>query len=87
MKRMILAMLLMNTLNLSAQVFLDRQKQSVMAQQNLIVASFVAKCKQEQASYLRCGQYCQVDDSDPTSAKSIMQTFRYVPQVKGKVSA
>ena len=87
MKRMILAMLLMNTLNLSAQVFLDRQKQSVTAQQDSIVASFVAKCKQEQASYLRCGQYCQVDDSDPTSAKSIMQTFRYVPQVKGKVSA
>ena len=87
MKRMILAMLLMNTLNLSAQVFLDRQKQSVMAQQDSIVASFVAKCKQEQASYLRCGQYCQVDDSDPTSTKFIMQTFRYVPQVKGKVSA
>ena len=86
MKRMILAMLLMNTLNLSAQVFLDRQKQSVTAQLDSIVVSF-AKCKQEQASYLRCGQYCQVDDSDPTSAKSIMQTFRYVPQVKGKVSA
>ena len=86
MKRMILAMLLMNTLNLSAQVFLDRQNQSVTAQQDSIVVSF-AKCKQEQASYLRCGQYCQVDDSDPTSTKFIMQTFRYVPQVKGKVSA
>ena len=86
MKRMILAMLLMNTLNLSAQVFLDRQKQSVTAQQDSIVVSF-AKCKQEQESYLRCGQYCQVDDSDPTSTKFIMQTFRYVPQVKGKVSA
>ena len=74
MKRMILAMLLMNTLNLSAQVFLDRQKQSVTAQQDSIVVSF-AKCKQEQASYLRCG-FLPTSTNGPTRCADRWRTWR-----------
>lgn len=85
MKRMLWTWLLMTTLNLSAQTLFNRQKLSMTAQQDSIIASFVTKCKKEQAMYLRYGRYCQVDESDPASAKSIMLTSRYIPQIKGKV--
>lgn len=85
MKRMLLMLLLLDSLNLTAQDLFNHQKNGLTAQQDSIVASFVAKCKQEQNVYLRCGRYCHVDESDPTLTKSIMQTSSYVPQMKGKV--
>lgn len=85
MKRLLLMLLLVDSLNLTAQDLFNHQKNGLTAQQDSIVASFVAKCKQEQNVYLCCGRYCHVDESDPTLTKSIMQTSSYVPQMKGKV--
>ena len=85
MKKMLFMLLLVDSLNLTAQDLFNHQKNGLTAQQDSIVASFVAECKQEQIAYLRCGRYCQVDKSDPTLTKSIMQTSCNVLQMKGKV--
>ena len=46
MKRMLLMLLLVDSLNLTAQDLFNHQKNGLTAQQDSIVASFVAKCKQ-----------------------------------------
>ena len=62
MKRMLLMLLLVDSLNLTAQDLFNHQKNGLTAQQDSIVASFVAKCKQEQNVRARAGLVWPADD-------------------------